>query len=164
MDISPRIDKPRTKREDIYYTKVEVPFEFSKIISGIVSDTAGIGIPNADVQLVDSFLNILKTTKTDENGRYGFEVSENGRYLVEANAAGYNEGNNVVVMHQRKLNYSVNVNLPEFEGLSFFGRIMDNDLRRFMDDVKITLTNLDNNEMYSTFSNDDGSFRFTRKL
>lgn len=150
----------KTKREDIYYTKVEVPFEFSKIISGIVSDTAGIGIPNADVQLVDSFLNILKTTKTDENGRYGFEVSENGRYLVEANAAGYNEGNNVVVMHQRKLNYSVNVSLPEFEGLSFFGRVMDNDLRRFMDDVKITLNNLDNNEMYSTFSNDDGSFRF----
>ena len=68
---------------------------------------------------------------------------KNGRYLVEVNAAGYNEGNNVVVMHQRKLN-TVNVNLLEFEGLSF-NVSMDNDLRRFYDDVKITLTNLDNN-------------------
>ena len=147
-------------REDIYYVKVEVPFEFSKIISGIVRDTAGNGIPNSDVQLVDSFLNVLMTTKTDEEGRYGFELQENGRYLVEARAAGYNEGNNVIVMNPRQLNYTMNLMLPEFEGLSFFGRMMDGEVRRFMEDVKVTMTNLDNNDMQSTFSKKDGSFRF----
>ena len=147
-------------REDIYYAKVEVPFEFSKIISGIVRDTAGNGIPNSDVQLVDSFLNVLMITKTDEEGRYGFELQENGRYLVEASSAGYNEGNNVIVMNPRQLNYTMNLTLPEFEGLSFFGRMMDGEARRFMEDVKVTLTNLDNNDMQSTFSTKDGSFRF----
>ena len=123
-------------------------------------DTAGNGIPNSDVQLVDSFLNVLMTTKTDEEGRYGFELQENGRYLVEARASGYNEGNNVIIMNPRQLNYTMNLMLPEFEGLSFFGRMMDGEARRFMEDVKVTLTNLNNNDMQSTFSNKDGSFRF----
>ena len=63
-------------------------------------------------------------------------------------------------MNPRQLNYTMNLTLPEFEGLSFSGRMMDGEARRFMEDVKITLTNLDNNDMQSTFSNKDGSFRF----
>ena len=38
--------------------------------------------------------------------------------------------------------------------------MMDGEARRFMEDVKITLTNLDNSDMQSTFSKKDGSFRF----
>jgi len=49
------------------------------------------GIPGVLVNLVDGSGNIVETTTTDGNGHYHFEV-DNGNYIVEVNAANFQEG------------------------------------------------------------------------
>jgi len=53
-------------------------------IGGMVADSAGGAVGEADVQLVDAQQFVLGVTKTDAEGRYTFENVANGSYVVIA--------------------------------------------------------------------------------
>src|SRR5688572_11745657 len=53
-------------------------------LTGIVTDTKGAVVANADVKLLTSQQIVLAATKTDAQGRYSFEDVADGSYVVVA--------------------------------------------------------------------------------
>ena len=58
-------------------------------VLGMVRDPSGAVIPGADVELVDSATQAVRTTVTNETGRYTFTGVRPGEYSVAAAAAGF---------------------------------------------------------------------------
>ncbi|HVF48090.1 MAG TPA: TonB-dependent receptor [Pyrinomonadaceae bacterium] len=58
-------------------------------LTGIVSDTSGAAVPNADVKLITSQQIVLAATKTDAQGRYSFDNVADGSYVVVASRSDF---------------------------------------------------------------------------
>ncbi|HEV2664299.1 MAG TPA: carboxypeptidase regulatory-like domain-containing protein, partial [Blastocatellia bacterium] len=58
-------------------------------ISGIVNDTAGAVIPNAQVRAINTETNFSRAATTDSSGQYAIQFLPIGPYRIEATAAGF---------------------------------------------------------------------------
>src|SRR5262245_46685376 len=58
-------------------------------ISGIVNDTAGAVIPNAQVRAINVETNFSRAATTDSSGQYAIQFLPIGPYRIEATAAGF---------------------------------------------------------------------------
>jgi|GEM_PF-2595574 len=56
------------------------------IVQGLVSNAAGTSIPYATVKLKEKATNIAIETKSDNNGRFNFEIKTNKAYIIETQA------------------------------------------------------------------------------
>ena len=61
--------------------------EFS--VSGRVLDSQGYPVPSATVQLAESESSFTEQTKTNEEGRFQFQVTLSGKYVIRAAAEGF---------------------------------------------------------------------------
>jgi len=61
--------------------------EFS--VSGRVLDSQGYPVPGATVQLADPATSPIEPTKTNEEGRFQFQVTSSGEYVIRAAAEGF---------------------------------------------------------------------------
>jgi Carboxypeptidase regulatory-like domain len=61
--------------------------EFS--VSGRVLDSQGYPVPGASVQLEQPQTSLTEHTKTDEEGRFKFQVTSSGEYVIRAAAEGF---------------------------------------------------------------------------
>lgn len=75
-------------------------------IIGVVEDSSGAVIPNAQVTLTDALTGLVLTTKSNGSGNYFFAPIKTGTYTVRATASGFEttEEPNVVVHVQDRLN------------------------------------------------------------
>ena len=75
-------------------------------IIGVVQDSTGAVIPNADVTLTDLDTGLVLKTKSNESGNYFFAPIKIGNYTVSASAAGFETTveQNIVVHVTDRLN------------------------------------------------------------
>src|ERR1700733_5520301 len=58
-------------------------------IVGVVSDSGGGTVPNAQVTLINDATGLRETAPTDEGGRYNFTQLAVGNYRIEVSATGF---------------------------------------------------------------------------
>ena len=71
-------------------------------VSGVVTDTDGSAVPNAQVALEEEGSNAARTTPSDEHGVFEFLSVPEGRYIVRINAPGFASWRikDVLVVHE----------------------------------------------------------------
>jgi len=136
-------------------TTQNATLETAAIVTGMVTDTDGNPVPDADVHVHTDNYSVTDWTRTDQNGRYVAEVA-NGTYAVEVDADGYAPATIDGVEASSGTSTSRNVTLQAAAVIS--GTVRDesgNPVPGATIDV--------HDEGYTTFervsANDDGSYR-----
>ena len=82
-------------------------------IVGTVTDSAGAFIPSAKVTLVNTGTNLQRTTATNANGEYAFNIIDAGTYTVTVEASGFSkaEFSNLVLLARESKRVDANLSV-----------------------------------------------------
>jgi ankyrin repeat protein len=72
-------------------------------VSGVVTDPNGAVVPGATITLVNRRTNQISTYTTKDDGAYKFSLLEAGRYSLEARAASFNDGLEIMTLETSEI-------------------------------------------------------------
>jgi hypothetical protein len=78
-------------------------------VSGRVIDSQGYPIPGATIQLAQPQVSLTQTTKTNEKGRFKFQVTSSGEYVIKAAAEGFEPVTANLTVTSSVANFDVNL-------------------------------------------------------
>src|SRR5271163_4209854 len=78
-------------------------------VSGRVIDSQGYPIPGATIQLAQPRVSLAQTTKTNEKGRFKFQVTSSGEYVIKAAAEGFEPVTANLTVTSSVANFDVNL-------------------------------------------------------
>jgi outer membrane protein OmpA-like peptidoglycan-associated protein len=81
---------------DIFAIEILTPFKFEKVIKGKILDQNSNSIASAEINLIDKLGNVLKSTRSDDNGEYKFIVDPDLEFKISASKEKYFDGSNYV--------------------------------------------------------------------
>jgi hypothetical protein len=126
-------------------------------IFGSVSDRTGAMVPAADITVVNTDTNLIRTTKTDAHGQYSVRALPVGTYQVEASAPGFKKAiqSGVVLDLNRNARVDMSVDIgPVAETIAVTGdapmvNVADASIGRTVDNHEIVRLPLVNREVYA---------------
>ena len=81
---------------DIFAIEILTPFKFEKVIKGKILDQNSNSIASAEINLIDNLGNVLKSTRSDDNGEYKFIVDPDLEFKISASKEKYFDASNYV--------------------------------------------------------------------
>jgi ankyrin repeat protein len=90
-------------------------------IVGTILDSQGAVIPSAAVTLINEKTQIEKTAVSNDNGEYGFQVSEAGTYTVKVDAMGFSTGERKNLTVQASVEERVDMTLEAADTVTTMG-------------------------------------------
>jgi outer membrane protein OmpA-like peptidoglycan-associated protein len=154
----------RSGEDEIYTFKNK---EKSMIGGAVVNCETGEIIPDADVVIYQGG-NVFKNLKSDENGKFSFEVNRNtGELEAKASKTFFNTNEKCTGIQkfdpqdgEVELSLGLTSQFKENSELQLCGEVLNGDCNRTLDGVKITVINICNGEAVQITSDRDGKFIF----
>lgn len=122
--------------DDLYSFSMLKPFMFGKKIEGIAKDKKGNTLSDVMVSLYENG-KIVKTAKTDPNGKFSFLVDADKKFTLDGTKNKYFPGENAVSTKTDKDIVKTNLTLEKDPGVSMYLLVKDSKTGESLEGVKI---------------------------
>lgn len=127
-------------------------------VAGVVLDENGNPISGAEVKLYDDEGNLIATTITDENGEYRFDLKNDENYQIVATIDGFEAIENIFTGNNYNSDDKLMLNLEPI-GMESFALVEDNETKKGIAGVKVTLVDNETGKKYVTTTDSKGEFQ-----
>jgi len=126
-------------------------------VNGVIKDENGKPSSGVDVNLYDKDGNLIASTKTDENGKFHFDLEKDRNYQIEADANDFEGVDNIFTGDSWNSDHDIELSLHK-KGNPGSGLITDNDTKKPISKVKVTLTDNSTGIKKVVYTDQEGVF------
>ena len=136
--------------------KLKAPVTF---VEGAIRNEDGTAASTVSVKIFDENGNLVTELTTDENGNYRFEIEKNANYQITAETDGFSGLENIFTGDNWDSSNRLDITLKP-EGNLNYAYVTESKNNKPLDEVKITLIDLNTEKKIVVYSDENGRFSF----
>ena len=136
--------------------KLKAPVTF---VEGAIRNEDGTAASTVSVKIFDENGNLVTELTTDENGNYRFEIEKNANYQITAETDGFSGLENIFTGDNWDSSNRLDITLKP-EGNLNYAYVTESKNNKPLDEVKITLIDLNTEKKIVVYSDENGRFEF----